>query len=268
MDYISKFILDRKQLVRNNKGQWGKIKKVENDELPIIEIPSPQLLAGFAGYLKYQCSGKIFYRGEKHFHDTTISSLFRSVKATDEINSRKIAFDELVKSLPVLYKPRRFTKDFSPLLQHYGINTDWLDLVDNIFVALWFSNHESTEEYSYVKFFIESVNNSSLKIIDLRTEHTSLSMRAHCQHGFSATKCVKKWTLENIDFNSNLVAIAKLPNNDEMKMSGYIFSNAYMFPDYEIDNTLKLLKHDKFRKKLLDIASTFCLDPDVLGDIH
>jgi len=28
-----------------------------------------------------------------------------------------------------------------PILQHYGINTRWIDLVDNIWIALWFATH-------------------------------------------------------------------------------------------------------------------------------
>ncbi|WP_420914265.1 FRG domain-containing protein [Comamonas aquatica] len=28
-------------------------------------------------------------------------------------------------------------------MQHYGLNTTWIDIVDNIWVALWFACHEA-----------------------------------------------------------------------------------------------------------------------------
>lgn len=43
-----------------------------------------------------------------------------------------------------------------PLLQHYGIEIRWLDLVDNFWIALWFSMHEyKTATYDRVYDFVE-----------------------------------------------------------------------------------------------------------------
>jgi hypothetical protein len=265
MDYIEEFWEHRKHLRRNYPTTWGKMKILEVNGYTVLELPSPQLLAGFSSYLKYRCREKVYFRGERCFHTSTIPSLFRDIDSgtISEIAIRKQAFDDLVASLSSLYTSGRFRReDFRPVLQHYGIKTDWLDLVDNIFVALWFSNHGSKEDFSYVKLFIDN----NLEVRNLRESNSSLSLRAHCQHGLSASKKVK-WNIENIDFNDNLIAIVQLPNVPEMQLSGYIFSNEYMFPNEELDNTFKLFRKKKFQSNLDKIVSRYGLAKDTLGII-
>lgn len=265
INYVRQFCEDRKYLIKNYPATWGKIKIVKIDGLSVLELPSPQLLAGFSSYLKYHCAGKVYFRGEERFFNSTIPSLFRDIdgEITSEITNRKRAFDELVDTLTDLYTAKRFKEDFRPLLQHYGIKTDWLDLVDNIFVALWFSNNGSKETFSYIKFFADT----NLAVKNLGENHSSLSLRPHCQHGLSATKKVVKWDAENIDFSHNLIAIVRLPNVLEMQLSGYLFSHAYMFPDEEIDNTYKLLKMKKFQTNLDKITAKHGLVKNALGKI-
>jgi len=264
-NYAEGFYKARKSLITKHASIWGKVKLLKIEGMNVLEIPSPQLLAGFSSYLKYHYPGKVYFRGEKQFHSSTIPSLFRDINdnVANEIASRKAAFNELVDSLPNLYKQSRFREDFRPLLQHYGIKTDWLDLVDNVFVALWFSNNCSREDFSYVKFF----GDEGLDVKDLREDHSSLSLRPHCQHGLSATKLVT-WNVDNIDFSQNMIAMAKLPNIPEMKLSGYIFSDEYMFPKKELDNTLKLLKTQKFQNNLDKILKQYGLPKNTLGKIQ
>jgi len=217
VNYANKFLEDRKTLIRDYPD-WNQIIIDNSNKIPIIELPNPQLLSGFAGYLKFQLKnkGKVFYRGEKRLHDTTIPFLFRfddTARIDDRrIQLRKDAYDELVASTPALFKSYRFKKEnVAPLLQHYGIKTDWLDLVDNIFVALWFANFNSKDKYSYIKCFIDQSGESRLKLSDLRENHSSLSLRLHCQHGISVTKDIKVWGSTNIDFSEHLVAFEPLP---------------------------------------------------------
>jgi hypothetical protein len=265
INYAEQFCKDRKYLIKKYPSTWGKVKIIEIDGLSILELPTPQILAGFSSYLKYHFAGKVYFRGEKCFFNSTVPSLFRDIdgEITNAITNRKRAFDELVDTLPDLYTAKRFIKeDFRPLLQHYGIRTDWLDLVDNIFVALWFSNNCSKEIFSYIKFFADT----NLLVKNLRENHSSLSLRPHCQHGLSATKAVK-WDAENIDFSDNLIATVRLPNILEMQLNGYLFSDAYMFPNEEIDNTYKLLKRKTFQTNLDKITSRHGLVKNALGQI-
>lgn len=100
-----------------------------------------------------------------------------------------------------------------PLLQHYGINTRWIDVVDNIWVALWFACHrqitsgrfahhqrrsvvqEKDEQDS--KAYIVVMETGTLqetvipgykvsensRFIDLRYAVPSTYLRPHAQHG-------------------------------------------------------------------------------------
>jgi hypothetical protein len=271
MNYAEKFLQDRKKL-RKNYSEWREIDIHDN----ILTFNSPDLLAAFAGYLKYQLKdAKVYFRGEKNYYKTTIPSLYRfknSVDFTNEnIKKRTKAYSELITRLPSISLAKRFKqKDFSSLLQHYGIGTNWIDLVDNIFIALWFSNWNANNQigYTYVKFFASQLNNDNLKIIDLRENYTSLSLRPHCQHGISATKKVDIWNVENSDFSTNLIAIAKIPNISDFKLNGQIFNGKYMFPDEIADNTLKLLKKNELTKLLAEICDKHGLNRNELGNIE
>ena len=263
IDYVKNFYEDRKYLIKKYPNTWGKMQILKIKRVSILDLPSPQLLAAFSSYLKYQHQGKVYCRGERHFYESTIPSLFRDID-DNEIEIRKKAFDGLVTSLPDLFTSKRFkNEDFRPLLQHYGIKTDWLDLVDDIFVALWFSNNGSNETFSYIKFF----SDNDLEIRKLRENHSSLSLRPHCQHGLSATKNAQ-WNRENIDFNDCLIAIVRIPNVPKMHLSGYIFTDEYMFPNEELDNTYKLFKRKIFQENLDRITAKFGSTNNVLGKIR
>ena len=275
-NFAEKFRDERRCLIKKYP-EWKSIKITYDNKIPIIELDSPQLLAGFTGYLKFQLkkknrSCKVFFRGEANYHDSCIPSLFRADSNTlseKKINALKKAFDELVLSTPHLYKSARFTQiKFSPIFQHYGIKSDWIDLVDNIFIALWFARRNCKSKFCYIKFFATDWNGVELKVIDLREEHSSLSLRPHCQHGISVTKNVT-WSTDNIDFNTNLIAIVKVPiNNLLFKLNGNIFIDKYMFPNEKLDNTLKLFKKKKFSKKLKEVTKKYQINLGELGKIE
>lgn len=268
INYAEKFLKDRKKLF-DKYPEWSNIDINDN----MLTFRSPVLLAGFAGYLKSQLKNiKVYFRGEKDYNKTTIPKLFRpnnNVDFTNE-NIEKIlqAHKSLISCLPLISKASRFRhKDFNSVLQHYGIKTPWIDLVDNIFIALWFSNRNANNniKFTYIKFFATQLNNYKLKTIDLRESYSSLSLRPHCQHGISATKKINDWNVINCDFSTNLIAIAKIPNIPDFKLNGHIFSKKYMFPDEIADNTLKILKKKKFSCLLNKICVDNKLEKDDLG---
>ena len=279
INYAEKFLKDRKKL-RKNYSKWSEIDI--NDK--VLTFNSPDLLAGFASYLKFQLNNtEVYFRGEENYHETMIPKLFRfnnnvnltnknienNVDFTNE-NIEKIlqAHISLISYLPIISKASRFRqKDFNSVLQHYGIKTPWIDLVDNIFIALWFSNRNANKkiDFTYIKFFATQLNNYKLKTIDLRESYSSLSLRPHCQHGISATKENNKWNVNNCDFSNNLIAVAKIPNIPEFKLNGHIFSKKYMFPNEIADNTLKILKNEKFSYLLNMICKKHKLERNELG---
>jgi hypothetical protein len=101
-----------------------------------------------------------------------------------------------------------------PLLQHYGLRTTWIDLVDNVWVALWFACYNALaikrtprylhfeqrspdydpDPYSYI--LVIRVDNTtaspsepgllrglSTEFVDLRIACPSIFLRPHAQHG-------------------------------------------------------------------------------------
>lgn len=134
----------------------------------MIEADTSQGLIQAIGYLKYNLSQKgydVVLRGQQQLYGNLKPSLFRNVgNSQDEYDVAEADFNKRILNAKKEFKKRYFEysqkesnkkleslqKDmydfidvkrqfFPPLLQHYGIKTPWLDVVDNIWVALWFS---------------------------------------------------------------------------------------------------------------------------------
>lgn len=196
IDYVNKFVnLDRKHL------NWGNDILIVDEDF--IRIETPQILAAFIGYLKKQHKtiGKIYLRGEKEKHEAITPALYRGINITDEIiKNRTLAYTELLASVPTLFTSYRFKQeDINPLLQHYGIKTNWIDLVDNLYIAIWFATFENSCQNGYIKVICTNNGSTLLKVSDLREKHSSLSLRPHCQHGISVTKETTIWNTQNAD---------------------------------------------------------------------
>jgi hypothetical protein len=271
-DLIQSFIADRKMLI-DKCLVWKEVRIEENKGMPVLNLPTPQLVAGFMGYLKYKFindNRRVLCRGEGSFHRTTIPKLFREQPITqDEINKRISILEKVISCIPSWYRANRFEReDVGPLLQHYGIRTNWLDLVDNIFTAIWFASYNNQNEWGYIKFFTDkNQNREELDVYDLRERHSSLSLRLHCQHGLSATRKNSAWTPENIDLSDFIIAIVRIPVKAINTING-IINKQYMFPDEITDNTLKYLKKDKFAKKVGKILASEGYNEDFLGFIE
>lgn len=115
----------------------------------VFHVQDPHALVQAAGYLKHVhgCNDgvHIFFRGESKLYGTLPPTLFRGV-STHAGQSRKIgllnsALTNARSNNKIFGKLDAFVHE--PLLQHYGLKTSWIDLVDNIWVALWFACHRA-----------------------------------------------------------------------------------------------------------------------------
>lgn len=97
-----------------------------------------------------------------------------------------------------------------PLLQHYGLRTRWLDVVDNVWIALWFACHrfevmgryahhvrrseaQEPDGFAYLQIVsagaVESTavpgvyRSDRARVVDLRYAVPSVYIRPHAQHG-------------------------------------------------------------------------------------
>jgi hypothetical protein len=197
--------------------------------LEVFEAPSSHSLIQAAGYLKYtfaKNSGQgVFFRGQTQLYKTLSPSLFRNVTdGAPNVRRRKLLLEFLTKIEEEKSAMRAVAPECrEPLLQHYGIRTTWLDVVDNIWVALWFAchqartigwpeeymhfekripNHQDGDEFAYVLLLasayfnpIEGVpgyyKDKRSETIDLRVAVPSHFIRPHAQHGILVRRLSK-----------------------------------------------------------------------------
>jgi len=169
------------------------------------------------GYLKHTAEPweRIYMRGQGRLYDALSPTLYRGISNPTTQGKRH---ERLAKVIQEFCAESSLFSDIpeyahEPLLQHYGVKTSWLDIVDNIWVALWFSIHRayvSGHEDQYMHFdprtasadgefaYIllvktedsrkEKVRKGITKgrhteVIDLRIAAPSVFLRPHAQHG-------------------------------------------------------------------------------------
>lgn len=236
----------------------------------VYTIKSVHDLTQFIGYGKYinNKTCNVFLRGQTQLYNgTLVPSLYRGRTRLDSITQK---YDDRIKML------KRNVKSFSqyeriifePLLQHYGIKTPFIDLVDNIWVALWFALHqarckvinsheyiyyyENDREFSYILLIAtDAISLSSQdgvyegiesKLVDLRKALPSYFLRPHAQHAYM----LRKKELYPNDYSDLIIGIAKIPTELGLKWLGVnefltvssLFPAAYFDSGYAV-----LLKH-------------------------
>lgn len=178
----------------------------------VLEVTTPHALARAVGYIKYagNTQGPVLFRGQNQLYPTLLPALFRGVKNAGPMYNRLGALNKYVQEVKAANAFLGNTPDytFEPILQHYGIRTRWLDLVDNFWTALWFGCQQarstgaldeylhfnpSQSEFAYVILLQggpEALDperpgvamSEKTTIIDLRRAAPSTYLRPHAQH--------------------------------------------------------------------------------------
>ena len=139
--------------------------------------------------------------------------------------------------------------DLPALLQHYGFRTSWLDVVDNLWTAVWFATHSMSQADGRVLATCENRSgwlyflavSDDCTALDLRESHHALSLRPHAQAGWSM-KGPEQSVAELDDF---VIATVEFPVDERWRLKGYLSSEEFFFPPQRLDDTLKrLYSHD------------------------
>lgn len=199
-----------------------------NSGLEVFDAPSSHALTQAAGYLKYNLakSGQgVFFRGQTKLYTTLSPTLLRGTRDGPSTVKRRAMLEQFLASIKSDGTALRSIPEdcWEPLLQHYGIRTTWLDVVDNIWIALWFACHsakaigwpeeylhfekriprpQGSQEYAYVLLLASAHSEPMLGLpgrfrdersetIDLRTAVPSHFVRPHAQHGLLVRKLSK-----------------------------------------------------------------------------
>lgn len=293
INLMQKFLSDRRKL----EQILNKVEYVDNENQPYLFIQDIAILSSFMGYLKFQSrkekNTSILMRGQNKNYSRMLPSIYRGEK--HKIKNLMRAHVELRRCVKEDFTPSRFRNErLEDLFQHYGIKSTGIDVVDNIFIALWFALMEnncsnpqkkqytftrSEEDYGWIYFFkvnnyykvrTENAQTPALFLADLRKDHSSLSLRLHCQHSYLIKSIQGGFDeiVENCAFEKSIEAIVKIPNMDEFLPQGELFSVNHFFPSPDLDNTYKLFLSDKFKRLLQSVEKKYSLDRGDLGEIN
>ena len=267
-------------------GSSARLHRCGNSEF--LSIESPSSLAAFFAF----CSGqslntRIFLRGCTEDHATAYPSLFRELNHDDprhdEQTNRWRAYKYVLERLRNLDGQRWRRKDLGAVLQHYGIKTPWLDVVRNLYSAIWFATHDlqsngldgkaqrTQEDHCWISFYRRKapLAKSLLQVMDISAQHSSTHLRPHAQHGGSLAMQSDndKEQSRNQDFNRFRVAQIRIPNSAEWTLSGHMASTVYMFPSGDLDDSFRRLNVPAVQAILDDACTKFSICSGGLGQI-
>ncbi|MCB9610194.1 MAG: FRG domain-containing protein [Polyangiaceae bacterium] len=261
-----------------------------NPKEGVLDVDSSHALLKAIGYLKYAHNGPVLFRGQAKPYPTIIPTLFRTNKKNQpllssrgSVNKRHTAISQWLTDNQKAHPFFRGTPDDArePLLQHYGVNTRWIDLVDNVWIALWFACHSiqfqnarpfntmhylrrqpvienyglnAERQYSYIYVFNAGVETAAggvdglwttakgARIIDLRRCAPSMYLRPHAQHGLLLTR---KGIVEpdDTDFGDYVVGVIRIALEKALSWlgDGSLLSVHSLFPPSYYDQGYGLL---------------------------
>ncbi len=262
----------------------------------VFHATKPSVLIQAAGYLKHvraqSHNRAVYFRGQDTLFPTLPPSLYRGVTNANARDRRDERMQLLLKQIRKEKKVLRAVPEHArePILQHYGLRTRWLDVVDNIWVALWFACHsahtfgkygeflhfekriprhtEPNAAFAYIllveaaatpdpKFGAGCFADGSSATIDLRVAAPSQFVRPHAQHGL-VVKALDGDKRAPVDFSPLIVGVIRVELSDALEWlgSGHLLNMHSLFPPPPYDFG--------FQEILTHITAT----DRVLGAIH
>lgn len=266
-------------------------------KVPVYFVDNYYALNQILGYVKYINGdyGTILYRGECSLDDTMLPSIHRGIKSKkayhnanfrlNDLERRILSDKKIVKVLVADNQPYR-ELIIEGLLQHYGIKTHFIDVVDNHWVALWFGLYKATEiksiksymcytkrtmnkvkneddNYQYMILIASNNNFTNLfnlneirgetVTIDLRANTPSTFLRPHAQHGLVIRK-LRNDEINGYDISKYVVGIIKMPIKcvDKWLGDGTLLTvdNLFPSPAYDQGYDLLLERNDLFKDSI------------------
>lgn len=268
MNLLGRISIRNAEMVKDPHGQ------------DVLHVRDPHALIQASGYLKFiraPNAESIFFRGQSETYPTLSPTLFRSIGSSQSAQSKRVAelngyIANIVGRVPILSTFRSFAHE--PLLQHYGLSTTWLDLVDNIWIALWFSAHRArvsgkpaeylhferrdprTEEFAYILLVAADSlpagvpglhKGPETELVDLRVAAPSIFLRPHAQHGV-LFRSRGKGNTRPIDYAGRIRGVIRMDLSDALLWLGdaKTLSTHALFPPPYYDHGYKILLDQRF----------------------
>lgn len=255
--------------------------------MQILDVETPQAFLKVMGYLKYYYKGPVLFRGQSSAYPTMVPSLFRDVHSkTKMVSSRGAVSTRHTAVARWLRSYNPFVRGVpdearEPLIQHYGLNTRWIDIVDNPWIALWFACHSmlvrTGDKYDYWTFekrhlvvegygistgpqftFVYVLNGGKevsiadidgywetargARLIDLRRCVPSVYLRPHAQTGWLLTRKTIQEP-DDVDFGDFVVGVLRIRLEDALTWlgDGSLLSTKALFPSSHYDSGYAIL---------------------------
>lgn len=250
--------------------------------LHVLEVRDPHALIQAAGYLKHRCAldgENVYFRGQASTYGSLTPSLFRGISNTQGAqaarSSTKNRFIQKVVDRSSIFG--RFSSvAHEPLLQHYGLQTTWLDAVDNLWVALWFACHrahpsgrggqylhferrnpfDDKSGTAYILLVATDMTPTKLpgfykgpttETVDLRVCAPSIFLRPHAQHGI-LFRMRGQGELRPVDYSPCIRGVISIKLRDALNWLGDAptLSTHTLFPPPFYDQGYKILLDGAF----------------------
>lgn len=247
---------------------------VNENGVDVLDVEESHALIMAAGYLKHNSSEGVYFRGQNKMYAELRPSLYRSVSGVAGRSSREVSLKTKIKEYREACSVFNKFEDHvvEPLLQHYGLQTTWLDLVDNIWVALWFACFEAkstkdghflhfqkrviNEENKFAYIYLVGVdlthrdrkkpgywNGNDTELIDLRIAAPSYFLRPHAQHGLLFRCKGSTGGGRKLDYSKQIRGIVRIPLEKAFDWlgTGQTVGVHSLFPPAFYDNGYKIL---------------------------
>ena len=262
-----------------NSGQHQISKEFDSHDYqhaPCIFAKSYRALVRAVGFFKYNNSHPILLRGQTSCHGAMKASLHRRDPAV--LDRDVDAFLRRYRKALAIDTDPAAQLSTEPLLQHYGIETRWLDVVDSIPHALFFATHRlvrspdgarwsyvpSVEKHGFIYLMDVGValnvrragkpvigfsrSSQGLYVADLRKLKPGLVLRPHIQHGLGIRATDKATDLWN-----RLVARIAIPTDEGRRwILGQAFERSELFPPRTWDGAYGKLLSSRMERFLRD----------------
>lgn len=249
----------------------------------VLDVKDPHALVQAAGYLKHRCAVNgelVFFRGQSATYPSMTPTLFRGLGSNQAPQSARVSnknkfVKQVVDSSPIFGKFSPVAHE--PLLQHYGLQTTWLDVVDNIWIALWFAVHRAhasgvggqylhferrspfSDKTGYAFIFLIATDSqptdlpgfykgNATETIDLRICAPSVFLRPHAQHGL-LFRMRGRGTHRPVDYSSQIRGVIRIGLRDALDWLGdaVTLSTHGLFPPPFYDQGYKILLDGAFK---------------------
>lgn len=249
-------------------------KWVEHNGLKILDVEESHALIMAAGYLKHNSLEGVYFRGQSKLYYDLRPALYRGIDSVTGKTNREQRLNQKINEYREACSAFSKFGDYAaePLLQHYGLKTTWIDLVDNIWVALWFACYETklTRDGHFLHFQKRVINNQNkyayiylvgadltmrrkdkpgywngdnTELVDLRVAAPSYFLRPHAQHGLLFRCKGEPGNGRPLDYSGQIRGIVRIPLEKAFDWlgDGHIVGVHSLFPPAYYDNGYKIL---------------------------